>query len=133
MPCAVLLGPHQAHAPTGLLRVGHPDLLTRHQPAAGGRLGTTRQGRQVRTRARFTEHLAPQLTLLQRGPNPAFALLVGSVLDDRREHPARRPEIGPRELPAARLRVDASERSALAPTEHFASDPFASAPQLYRI
>ena len=65
-------------------RSGRPDLLPRHQPPVGGRLGPGRQPGQVRARSWLAEQLAPGDLAGDGTPDETFPERIGAVLDEYR-------------------------------------------------
>ena len=75
-------------------RSGRPDLLPRHQPPVGGRLGPGGQPGQVRARGRLAEQLAPGDLAGDGTPDEAFPERIGAVLDEHRAGQAHADAFG---------------------------------------
>ena len=84
----VRVGAGQADAPVGALGDRGPHLLAGEPPAAVDLLGAGAQRGQVGAGAGLGEQLAPHQLAEQRRPHEPLALLVGAVLEDRRQRPA---------------------------------------------
>ena len=91
----VRVGAGQADAPVGALGDRGPHLLAGELPAAVDPLGAGAQRGQVGAGAGLGEQLAPDQLAEQRRPHEPLALLVGAVLEDRRQRPAGDHDVRP--------------------------------------
>ena len=100
------IGAGEADAPLRLFRGRRPDLLTVQHPAAVAARRLRRQRREVGTRARLAEQLAPDDLAAQRRQDPTVLLLARPVDDEVRQRPRADHDPGPRDLRGAELLLD---------------------------
>ena len=80
----IRIGPAQHVEPVGVGAERHPDLLAVDDPLVAVAHGPGTQARQVRSRARLGEALAPELTHARDGRQEAALLLVGAEVQQGR-------------------------------------------------
>ena len=100
------VGAHGGEAHAGDVGAGRPHLLAVDQPAAVDPGGLGLDARRVGAGVGLAEELAPDDVLGERGMHPAVDLVLGGVLDEREDDPARDPVGGTRDARLAELLLD---------------------------
>ena len=103
---ALGVGAREQDAPARFLRHRRPHLLAVDDPAAVDALRTRREAREIGSRARFAEELAPDHLAAQRRHDPARLLLGRAVDDEVRQRPRADHDPRPHDLRGAELLLD---------------------------
>src|SRR6202035_1741353 len=75
----VPIGARQQQSPMRLVRAGGPDLLSVHYPLIAAELGPRHRAGHVRSAARFTEQLAPDVLAGQNAQKELLLLHIGAM------------------------------------------------------
>src|SRR5258706_10917607 len=100
------IGPREQDREVGEMRPGAPYLLTRDPPRVAVALGARRERREIRSRARLAEELAPLLLVAHHRRQETEPLLLGTVRIQRGRGVVQAQRIEPTEVERAQLAVD---------------------------